>query len=242
MIQVEYFRQLAAIIAEARASLGPLFVELPRLIDSSTADRRLDVGEGRRVREMMKAARELLGRTSPTSRIEDLVERFAGRTSAAQKRALLKQTKAALGVDIFVPDTGIPAVLDGFVSENVSLITSIPEKMFSDIESTITRALQRGTSTRDLTGQISKQFGVARRRAQLIARDQISSLNGQINKHRQTSMGIEKYKWRTSGDERVRKLHASREGVEFEWSNPPSDGHPGEPINCRCTAEPVLSF
>jgi SPP1 gp7 family putative phage head morphogenesis protein len=36
----------------------------------------------------------------------------------------------------------------------------------------------------------------------------------------------------------VRPEHEVLDGVVFEWSDPPSEGIPGEPINCRCTAEP----
>jgi len=46
--------------------------------------------------------------------------------------------------------------------------------------------------------------------------------------------------WRGILDARERPEHVAREGKEFSWKNPPDDGHPGEPINCRCTAEPVL--
>jgi uncharacterized protein with gpF-like domain len=34
-------------------------------------------------------------------------------------------------------------------------------------------------------------------------------------------------------------------GEEFQWDDPPAeddtDGHPGDPINCRCWAEPNLA-
>ena len=57
---------------------------------------------------------------------------------------------------------------------------------------------------------------------------------------RQMKLGIERYRWRTAGDTRVRTEHAMREGQIFSWDRPPPDGHPGQPINCRCYAEPVI--
>ncbi len=45
------------------------------------------------------------------------------------------------------------------------------------------------------------------------------------------------YIWRTVGDSRTRSEHADREGKIFRWTNPPEDGHPGEPFGCRCWAE-----
>jgi len=82
---------------------------------------------------------------------------------------------------------------------------------------------------------------VSRRRAKLIARDQIGKLNGRINASRLTSIGIDKFIWRTSKDERVRPDHRKREGKIYEFSNPPNGEIPGTPINCRCFAEPVIS-
>ena len=41
-------------------------------------------------------------------------------------------------------------------------------------------------------------------------------------------------------DERERAHHVDREGKEFNWDKPPDDGHPGQPILCRCYAEAVL--
>jgi SPP1 gp7 family putative phage head morphogenesis protein len=62
-----------------------------------------------------------------------------------------------------------------------------------------------------------------------------------VNRARQTELGVKQYTWRTSLDERVRPEHQEREGEVFSWAKPPKDGHPGQPINCRCTADPDLS-
>ncbi len=244
LIQVEYFRDLARILKSARLTLNPLLDELPQLAKSAALDRR-DIGEGHTAAQLIEQARIAFEQSFSISNLEfymETVEKHGRKTSAAQLRALRRQTKAALGVDIFIPETGVPAMLDGFIAENVSLIKSIPEKMFSDIESIVTRGFQRGTLTRDMAKEIQGVHKTTRRRAQLVARDQIASLNGQINQKRQQNIGVKEYIWRTSRDDRVRPLHANREGDKFKWSDAPSDGHPGEPVNCRCTAEPVLSF
>jgi SPP1 gp7 family putative phage head morphogenesis protein len=97
-----------------------------------------------------------------------------------------------------------------------------------------------------------EEFGFARSRAKLIARDQTSKFNGSLNRIRQQQAGITEYRWSTSHDERVRgnpdgkypnarPSHWAREDKVFAWDKPPSDGHPGEPINCRCVALAVLN-
>ena len=51
--------------------------------------------------------------------------------------------------------------------------------------------------------QIQHINGVNKRRAELIDRDQKSTLTGALNQKRQESIGIDKYIWRTVKDNRV---------------------------------------
>lgn len=80
---------------------------------------------------------------------------------------------------------------------------------------------------------------VGNTRARLIARDQVSKATGELNKLRQREVGVSRYRW-TSGDERVRPDHEANSGKVFEWSSPPSTGHPGEDVQCRCTAVAIV--
>ena len=62
------------------------------------------------------------------------------------------------------------------------------------------------------------------------------------NLYWQRSAGIKEYRWQTMMDDRVRPLHADRQGLIFRWDKPPSDGHPGMAIRCRCVADPVIDL
>lgn len=77
-------------------------------------------------------------------------------------------------------------------------------------------------------------------RYQLIARDQTAKLNAYLDRLRQEQAGIEKYRWLTSRDERVRDRHRQYEGQIYSWDKPPSDGHPGEAVQCRCLAIAIV--
>lgn len=77
-------------------------------------------------------------------------------------------------------------------------------------------------------------------RYQLIARDQTAKLTARLDRLRQEQAGIEKYRWLTSRDERVRSQHRQYDGETYDWNNPPSDGHPGEAVQCRCLAIAVI--
>lgn len=74
-------------------------------------------------------------------------------------------------------------------------------------------------------------------RARLIARDQNNKLVGELNQISHQSAGGAEYRWSTARDNRVRSRHASRQGKIFRWDDPPEDGHPGQAIQCRCTAK-----
>lgn len=81
-----------------------------------------------------------------------------------------------------------------------------------------------------------------RNRAALIGRDQVGKLNGRISEYEQRQLGIEEYIWVTAGDERVRASHRALNGHKFKWSDPPPEGNPGYPIQCRCIADPIIDM
>lgn len=79
-------------------------------------------------------------------------------------------------------------------------------------------------------------------RYQLIARDQLTTLRANLDQIRQQEAGVEKYRWKDSDDRRVRSTHRSRDNLIYQWTHRHPDGHPGEPINCRCIAQAVIEF
>jgi len=98
-----------------------------------------------------------------------------------------------------------------------------------------------GKSVAQLTEELIKRFGIARRRSKVIARDQVAKANSTFNQLRQREAGIERYRWSTSMDRRVRPTHRANRGRTFRWDTPPATtGHPGNDIMCRCSAIGVL--
>lgn len=163
----------------------------------------------------------------------------ADRVSSVNRSAVEKQISSAVGTQVFAgPTPG--GTTRSFIRENVRRVTTLPEEFFNDVEDIVNRGFRQGRGAEWMTDEIAKRFEITRNKAALIADDQTNKLNGQLTRARQTSLGITRYRWRTRRDDRVRPTHAAREGRIFSWDNPPSDGHPGEPIRCRCDAEPVL--
>jgi SPP1 gp7 family putative phage head morphogenesis protein len=170
------------------------------------------------------------------------IAEFATRTAAFNLVQFRRQTKAVLGVDVLTREPWLHDELALFTRENVALIKGIGETAIARVERTVTEGVRRGLATKAIQDSIQEDLGVTERRAKLIAVDQVGKLNGLLSQQRQKDAGIEEYTWRTCQDRRVRPAHRAREGRRFRWDAPPPDGNPGEPIRCRCIAEPVLDL
>jgi len=147
---------------------------------------------------------------------------------------------APLGIDLFAVEPALVTVAQTSLSENVKLIQNVQAKYLQQIQQVVAEGIAEGTRPETMAKLITERTGIASRRATLIARDQTEKAQSAITQARQRAAGVTSYIWRTSRDDRVRPEHHDREGVTFRWDTPPEDGPPGVPINCRCTAEPVL--
>lgn len=177
----------------------------------------------------------------PDSVIERIAERHGLDVSAKSATIIRSQYKSVTGVDIFLNEPWLRPKIKTFTASNVRLIKGVREESLKKLEGVIFRGVSRGQSLKQIREEVQKTLNVSKNRAKLIARDQTASLNGELTKLRQESIGIRKYRWQTSQDERVRDEHRDNSGRFFSWSDPPSTGHPGEDINCRCIAIPVFS-
>lgn len=173
----------------------------------------------------------------------------AENVNAINAKEWLKTMHKVFGVNIFIQEPWLEPVSKAFVSENVTLIKSLTQDSLKTVKRMVSTGVTNGTSTRDITKQIVNYFssgelkqaeGFGLRpvdRARLIARDQVGKLNGQLTQYRQQGIGVEKYIWRDSGDQRVRPRHQELDSQTFSWGDPPDEGNPGEPIQCRCYGE-----
>ena len=133
------------------------------------------------------------------------------------------------------------SILRGWATENVQLTQNMNAEQLDKLETSFIRALRDGSRSSQVQADVEIILGQSTNRARLIARDQIGKLNGQLDRQKQTEAGIDTYVWRGSLDSRERPAHVAREGNVYKWSDPPPDGHPGQPVQCRCTAEPDLT-
>lgn len=194
--------------------------------------------------EAMDKARAEFDKNWPRSRMTAIAAPIAQEVPRFNARQLNKQLSAAIGetisLDVVGSEAWVAAAALEWTNENVALIKSIPDQFFPDLEKYLTREVADGARWEELAATIEDRYGVTAARAELIARDQVGKYNGDLNRVRQTDLGITKFTWRTMGDERVRDDHVERNGQTYEWTDPPEGETPGEPIQCRCYAEPLI--
>lgn len=181
----------------------------------------------------------------------DLARWFA--TSAADRSDLA--LKAALkkgGFTVeFKTTREMNDVLQASVAENVSLIKSIPSEYFTQVEGSVMRSVQAGRDLHQLAEELHHRHGVTKRRAAIIARDQNNKATAVVTRVRYQELGITKARWlHSAGGKEPRKTHvqASKDRVIYDvnegWFDPDprvqQNIWPGQLINCRCVAVPVL--
>ena len=169
----------------------------------------------------------------------------------------IERVNAAIGIDIaaVVRSENIAPSIDNAVQRNVGLITGLTDEVAKRIEQRLLDLVTHGASTKQIADVFASEFGWAKRRAAVIARDQAAKWSADLNRIRQLNAGITEYDWMCSLDERVRgnptgkyptsrPSHWDRHGRRFRWdkrpNEGPSDGHPGEPVLCRCRAAAVI--
>jgi SPP1 gp7 family putative phage head morphogenesis protein len=165
----------------------------------------------------------------------------AQRISVMNKTQFVKVIHSALSVNPITNETWLEPQIKAFQSQNTDLITALSLDQKQRVEQTLYRNLSSGKGIESIKAELDKDEAIGQNRSRLIARDQTNKFNGQLSQLRQKEVGIGSYIWTTSRDERVRPAHRALDGEIFSWSKPSAEGHPGEPIQCRCIAQPVIT-
>lgn len=173
------------------------------------------------------------------------------RQSAVGLGQSLKDVSGGVTLKTDVISGAVADVVKASIKQNVALIKSIPREYFLEIEGEVMRSIQTGRGMADLQPFLEKRYGITKRRAALIARDQTSKATAAINRARMTGLGVKKFKWLHSmGGKEPRPLHKNvLNGKVFSFDDPPvidertgERGLPGVLINCRCRMLPVIEF
>jgi SPP1 gp7 family putative phage head morphogenesis protein len=131
------------------------------------------------------------------------------------------------------------------IADNSKLIKNLQDEVIYELEQEIYKHFEQGKTFKELSKSITERFGMDKKRANLIARNEIKNTNTQLNKKRMQEYGVEKAIWMTADDERVRTQHEKFNGKEYEIGKGLKNDkgefeEPGEKINCRCVAIPII--
>ncbi|WP_244143246.1 phage minor head protein [Burkholderia multivorans] len=131
------------------------------------------------------------------------------------------------------------------MAEQVALIKSIPLEAAKRVHRLTIEALEDSTRAAQISKAIQESGEVAKSRADLIARTEVSRAATSLTEARARAVGSTHYVWHTSGDSDVRDSHRRMDGKVVAWNDPPTldgmTGHAGQFPNCRCWCEPIIS-
>lgn len=125
------------------------------------------------------------------------------------------------------------------IETNTTLIKNLKSQYIEELNIELKYSYEQGRPSSQLAKDIEKRFGITKRRAKLIARNETKNTNAQLNKKQAIELGFGNPKWQTMMDGRERPEHARHNGKEYQFGVGLPDGEggkeePGDAINCRC--------
>lgn len=257
--EVEYFRRMSALIAQLQVLVNEKVIpRLPGIVGGAPRELRARQDVGEILEESISDLRLAFAGIAP---LEALARRAGNEAEGRNRREQKRIVETVLGIRPEIGEPWLADLMRDFTKANAQLIGRVTDDFIDRVERRISTRVREGVRAEEIQREIERDFissqglevQIAKRRAKLIARDQIASLQGDITRVRQQAIGVRRYIWRTAQDERVRSTHRQREGQIFVWDEPIGpqldakglkidtvDGPPGKPINCRCYAEPIL--
>lgn len=242
-----------------------LKARLPEMMEIYKQDRYDSVNEDgfkdieAKIREILREIAVNLENSLASFDLDAKVRKIANLTNNCTLSEWKRAIKTTLGIDItqdYYKGEMYTELLERWIAENVKAIKSMPTNTLGNLQEIILKGYKSGSSITQIRQAIQEEYNMEKRRAELLARDQVATLNAQVTKMQQNDAGVKKYKWSSSKDSRVRDCHNAFDGKIFSWDNPPEAWyetkkgrvytgrkcHPGEDYCCRCVAIPVFDY
>lgn len=185
--------------------------------------------------------------------VRDFTKRSVKRSIVNIETNISNSAELISGSSVKLPK--LATLRKSWATENARLIKSIPDELLSRIARSVSEAVANGQSIESLKKRILELTDITKRRARVIARDQISKLRGVLARHESLSRGVLHYEWSSAKDEAVRTSHEKMDKKicswldatvykdllnDNRWKKRSSIGgvelHPGQDILCRCTS------
>jgi len=246
-VRLWYQSRLERVVAEAHTEL----VQLLRTVFATTVPAAIGFAADApdRItaidRAMAKWAKKWTGRFD--SMALNLSKSFASRAFRSTEYSMAAAFKRAGFSVEFKPTRASLQAYKAVAAENVGLIKSIPQRYLTDVQAEVWQSVKAGADMSTLASSLRESYGVANRRAALIARDQNNKAKAVIENTRRQQLGIKEAIWQHSHAGKVpRPTHVRMDGQTYDLAKGMYDKHekkyvwPGQLINCRCTSRALI--
>lgn len=171
--------------------------------------------------------------------------KFAAQSIGSADRSLAAALKKSGFTVKFTMTPAATDIMRATAAAQVGLIKSIPQEYLADVQGAVMRSVQTGRDLGTLTKELQDKYGITKRRASTIARDQNNKATASITRARQDELGITKAVWlHSAGGKTPRPEHVAMSGktydiskgafLEKQWT------WPGVQINCRCVSCSII--
>lgn len=248
-VTAKYRRQLDALVKEMSDSVeywvtAAYRANPPRMETAIAQDALPSFELGRRIRELSKRW---------IKKFDDMAEKIATSFAESGRKATDSSFQQALKDAGFAVNFKVTPVMrdamNATIQENVSLIKSIPQQYLTQVEGTVMRGFTAGRDLKAISDELQGHYGVSKRRAALIARDQSNKLTATVTQARRVELGMFEAEWVHSGGGKVPRashVKAGKDHLKFDVRKGALiDGEhilPGFLINCRCSSRTILPF
>lgn len=155
---------------------------------------------------------------------------------------------SGVDVDTMLYAGDVEQTLESVIRQNVALIKDVDAQQAQKMTGIVFRGLNERLPARDVAKQLAEVTGFGRKRALLIASDQLQKAATALDSERMYEAGITQFVWRHSGKKHPREWHKARNGKRYDLRTRkevggdeviPADDMPGIPIRCFPSWEPV---
>lgn len=252
-LELAYVRLLQAMVRGLRDDALTLCAErLPRLLNAAT---RQDDANADLAATSQGGAAPLTGWALEAESLMNLmvlhakrrmhiaasaIPNFGRAINAHGLREWRRLVRAAYGLDALKGEPELRPLLAAWERQNLDLVTRMNADAIGRLRGVLVQSVVEGRSLRETAALVRGGFDPSERRAENVARDQVGTLTGRLSQFRQETAGIQEFIWRTVGGNQSRPEHRARNGNKYRWDAPPNGERPGQPIRCRCSAQPVF--
>lgn len=195
---------------------------------------------------LSKVAIRMLLKQFSNKRIEKYIKALYARVNKANQKDIYKAIQGDLGINVLdiIKTDGLNSFVNANSLKTLLQIQATRDKAIEDMSTNLLRLMVSGQSLDTLYEEVENVTGKNKTKSTLVARQELTVFNSQLNKKRALNLGFSQRKWNavggTSGSARTRKCHTARDGKFY-----PVDGklysscdgkslEVGEEINCRC--------